>query len=326
MRKFTKWTIVLISIFIFLSTSSAFAYNNARWRAWLNDLRTDAIAEGIDLYLFDQIFHDMTPSPKHLHFDRTQPEHRLTYYEYRNTRANQNRIRTGRKMYQRHKFLLNEIGSRYGVNPCIIVSLWGLETAYGNYMGDFNVIRSLATLAYDSRRSAFFRKELLLALHMVNDGHVDLKNFIGEWAGASGQSQFLPSSWYKYAVDYDGDGRKDIWQTYPDIFASIANYLYQNGWEHGQPVLVEVILPDNFDDQLMGYEHKKTVAEWERMGVKIKDGQLQPRIDALASIIHPYGGPTWMVFNNFLVLLTWNYSRYYAGTVNYLAMNVCQVN
>ena len=298
--------------------------NLSAWQAWVQIFREEAITSGIRPGLFDYIFKDMQPSAKHIRLDRSQPETRLTYYKYRNTRGDLYRIKLGQKEYRRYVTLLNAVGAQYRVSPCFIVSLWGLESSYGRFMGNFDVIRSLSTLAYDGRRSDFFRKELLLALHMVNDGHIALKDFKGEWAGASGQSQFLPSSWHRYAVDYNLDGRKDIWKTHADIFASIANYLLQNGWQQGEPVFIEVILPQGFDTALLGYDHEKTVQEWRSLGIRIKSGQ--PIVDdrLIASMITPYGGPTMMVFNNFRVLLKWNYSSFYAGTVDYVAKNICR--
>lgn len=323
--KFLKKLIGITFATLLIISSLAYARTNQpNWHKWLKELRQEAIADGMNPNLFDKIFHNMKPNKRLLRLDRTQPETRLTYYKYRNTRGDAYRIKLGHREYKRHKKLLKQIGRQYGVDPCIIVAIWGLESSYGRYMGNFNVIRSLTTLAYDSRRSVFFRKELLLALRMVNEGHVDVENFKGEWAGASGQSQFLPSSWYKYAVDYDLDGRKDIWQTHGDIFASIANYLRSNNWQTNQPRKIEVILPSNFNSNLIGLTHTKTIQEWHHLGIQIKIGQQWPNKNLNASIIYPYGGPYFMVFNNFKTLLSWNYSTYYAGTVDYVARKICQ--
>jgi membrane-bound lytic murein transglycosylase B len=313
-----KGIIVIFGFLFMLWQLSAFAAQD--WQSWVKDLRQDAIAKGIDGNFFDQIFADLTPSQKIVSFDRTQPEKRITYYQYRNSRGDHSRINDGRREFRKNKTLLLQIGNEYGVDPCIITALWGLETSYGNFTGNFDVIRSLSTLAYDGRRSAFFRNELLLALKMLNDGQVTREKFKGEWAGASGQTQFLPSSWFKYAVDYDSDGIKDIWGTYGDIFASIANYLSINGWQANQPVLIEVTSPANFNSSLIGLNKTRTVADWQDMGIILH----QPANKNLsASIIHPEGGPYLMVFNNFKVIMKWNYSTYYAGTVDYLAKNIC---
>ncbi len=308
---------------LLLITQPILARSNVSWRVWVAQLRHEAIAQGINPQLFDYIFSEMQPSQKHIHYDRSQPETRLTYYKYRNTRGNQYRIILGRKEYSKHKQLIDTIGAQYGVDPCFIVTIWGMESSFGRFVGNFDVIRSLATLAYDSRRSEFFRKELLLALRMVNDGHITLEDFKGEWAGASGQAQFLPSSWYKYAVDYNLDGRKDIWRTYSDIFASIANYLRENGWQYKQPVLAKVTLPAHFGRYLLGLDNIRTIREWQYLGVRIKPGQPIPDENLPASIIQLYGGPPMMIFNNFRVLLSWNYSLFYAGTVNYVANKIC---
>lgn len=320
-----KSLFTLLLFFLFSLFNFAFAAQQSEsWPNFIKSVRNEAMAQGIRPETFDQAFRNIhAPNRKVLSLDRSQPEHRLTYLKYRTTRADKYRIIIGRKMYERHKALLTEIGDKFGVSPCFITSLWGLETSYGNFMGNFPVIQSLATLAYNNnRRADFFRKQLLLALHILNDGHVSLQDFKGEWAGASGQPQFLPSSWHAYAVDYDGDGRKDIWKTYPDIFASIANYLVKNGWQKGQPWMIPVSAP-NLDEKIMTREVTKTVSEWAAMGVKPLQGSF-PDGNLRASIVHPDGGPTMMVFNNFNVIMKWNRSIYYAGTVGYLAEQICK--
>ena len=245
--------------------------------------------------------------------------------EYRQTRADQARIRLGRQEYQKNQTLLNQISKSYGVDSCFVVALWGLETDYGHFMGNFSVPQSLATLAYDSNRKAFFRHELIEALHILQDGQVSLQNFKGEWAGASGHPQFLPTSWYKYAVDFKGDGRKDIWKTLPDALASIANYLAKNGWQAGQPWGVEVTLPADFDSALIGKTVVKPVSAWRSLGVRISSDSAAAISDQLpASIIQLNGGPALMVFNNFRALQTWNDSNYYVSTVGYLADQICR--
>ena len=204
------------------------------WATWVADVRKQALAEGVRPSVFDLAFADIhEPSRQVKGLARSQPEHRLTYQKYLSSRVDAYRISIGRSQYKKNKDVADQIGRTYHVDPCFIMSFWGMETSYGSYMGTFPVVKSLATLAYDSKRQDFFRKELFLALHILNDGHVSMQDFKGEWAGASGQPQFLPSSWVKYAVDYDGDGRKDIWLSKPDVFASIANYMKINGWRDG---------------------------------------------------------------------------------------------
>ncbi|NCX96884.1 MAG: lytic murein transglycosylase, partial [Chitinophagia bacterium] len=244
MNKYKKPFKVLM---LFLISTTSFAGQQS-WKEFVAQVRSEALSEGVSARTFDNAFADIhEPSRTVKGLQRSQPEHRLTYDRYLKSRVDNYRIIIGRKQYKNHQAIANEIGARYEVDPCFIMSFWGMETSYGSYMGNFPVIRSLATLAYDSNRKDFFHKELLLALHIVDEGHVSLKDFKGEWAGASGQPQFLPSSWVKYAVDYDKDGHKDIWKSKPDVFASIANYMKINGWHEGEPWAVYVKLPRNFD-------------------------------------------------------------------------------
>lgn len=312
-----------VTIFFTCLSFSSFG-DSAQWQAYIAGLRSEAIAQGIRPAVFDEAFANIhEPNRRVLHYDHAQPEKRLTYPQYQHSRVDAYRIRLGQQEYKKNAALLNDIAHTYGVNPCIIISLWGMESSYGRFTGKFPVIQALATLAYDNRRAATFRKELFYALQILNGNHVALKNFKGEWAGASGQPQFLPSSWHAYAVDYNGDGRKDIWETKADVFASIANYLSKNGWQPNTPFSVLVTLPSDFNTTLMSRKIKKPVSEWEKMGVRIEGNQsINPSLEA--SIIEPDGGPTWMTFNNFDVLMKWNRSIYYVGTVNYLGNQVCR--
>jgi membrane-bound lytic murein transglycosylase B len=315
---------VLFALASIILLDTAFGKPQQTWSQFVAGVRTEALAQGIRPEVFDRAFRNIhAPNRRVLHFDRTQPEKRLTFLKYRNTRASKARIIYGRRYMKKYAPLLNEISHKYGVSKCFITSLWGLETSYGRFMGNFPVIKSLATLAYNSRRAPFFRKQLFYALHILNGDHVALKDFKGEWAGASGQPQFLPSSWHNYAVDYNGDGRKDIWNTHSDVFASIANYLVKHGWKTGQPWAIKVTTPRGFDEDLMTREVTKTVGEWAAMGVK-PAGRPFPNRHLKASIIRPYGGPTFMIFNNFKVIMRWNRSTYYAGTVGYMAEQVCR--
>lgn len=314
-----------VNLFItLLFCFSPFTYAQKSWNQWVADVRTQALSEGISASLFDEAFADIhEPSRKVKSLARSQPEHRLTFSRYLNTRADNYRITMGRKNYARNKAILEEIGQKFAVDPCFIVAFWGMESSYGTYMGDFPVIKSLATLAYDSNRPDFFRKELLLALHIVNDGHVSLANFKGEWAGASGQPQFLPSSWVKYAVDYEGTGHKDIWSNKPDVFASIANYMKQNGWQAGQPWAIHVKLPAKFDPNLEGKSIVKPVSEWNAMGVRTEQGEPLPYQELQASIVQPNGGPVFLAYPNYKMILRYNNSIYYAGAIGYMADKIC---
>lgn len=321
MKKWTKF----LSLGIILLLPHTVTATSQNWSSWLAQVRQEALSQGISASVFDEAMAGLhEPSKKVKGLARSQPEHRLTYSKYLNSRVDSYRITIGRREYKKNQAVADAIGRQYGVDPCFIMSFWGMETSYGTYMGNFPVVKSLATLAYDSNRPDFFRKELFLALHILNDGHVSLQDFKGEWAGASGQPQFLPSSWVKYAVDYDGDGRKDIWKSKPDVFASIANYMKINGWHTGEPWAVYVKLPANFDKSLEGKTIVKPVSEWSAMGVKTEDGKSLPYPNLQASIVQPNGGPVFLAYPNYKMILRYNNSIYYAGAVGYLADKICQ--
>lgn len=321
--KVSQWQWAVFGIVLFCAPMSEAATQN--WKMWVAELKQEALNQGVSSRVFENAFADIhEPSRQVKGLARSQPEHRLTFNSYLHSRADNYKIVMGRKYYTQHKDLLEEIGSNYGVDPCFIVAFWGMESSYGSYMGNFPVIRSLATLAFDSSRREFFRHQLLLALKIVNEGHVSLDRFKGEWAGASGQPQFLPSSWVQFAVDYDGDGRKDIWQSKPDIFASIANYMKQNGWQSSQPWAIQVKLPANFDMKLEGKKTIKNVKEWEALGVRTESGNSLPYPDLQASVVQPHGGPVFLAYPNYKMILRYNNSIYYAGAVGYMADRICR--
>lgn len=316
-----KWGLAAIACVLLSQVACA----TQSWNEWVDAVRVEALEQGIPPDLFDRAFAGIhEPNRQIKSFARSQPEHRLTFMKYRNSRVDNYRIAIGRKEYKKNKEVLEDIGQKYGVNPCFIVSFWGMETSYGSYMGNFPVIKALATLAYDSKRKDFFRKELFIALHILKEGHVRLEDFKGEWAGASGQPQFLPSSWVRYGVDYDGDGRKDIWKSKPDAFASIANYMKQNGWQTGEPWAIQVKLPAHFDMKLEGKSTIKPVSEWNALGVRTENGQPLPYQNLQGSIVQPFGGPTFLAFPNYKMILRYNNSIYYAGAIGYLADKICQ--
>jgi membrane-bound lytic murein transglycosylase B len=207
------------------------------------------------------------------------------------------------------------------VQPRFIVALWGIETSYGSYTGDFSVIAALATLAYEGRRAAFFRQELLQALRIIDQGDITADRMIGSWAGAMGQSQFMPSSYVAHAVDYDGDGRRDIWGSLPDVFASIAKYLAAAGWNDRHTWGREVRLPGDLAGELAGLEVTKPLPEWQGLGIRRAGGEDLPMVALDASLVRTDDGqgPAYLVYRNFRVLMAWNRSTYFALTVGQLA-------
>jgi membrane-bound lytic murein transglycosylase B len=316
---------IWVGMILFCSANVAFAESQIGWNDWLQSLRGEAITKGIRPEVVDEVFAQLKkPSPAVLKLDKTQPERRISFLQYRSSRADDYRIQMGRNLYKKYSATLNRISEQYGLSPCFILSFWGLETSYGNYMGQFPVIQSLATLAYDGRRGEFFRKQLFYALEMINDGHVTYEDLKGEWAGASGHPQFLPSSWHHYSVDQNKDGKRDIWKTKEDAFASIANYLIKHGWKPGEPWAIVVNLPDNFDPSLIEEKTRLTVQEWRDRGVTLFSRVSWPNKDLMARVIFPDGGPAMLAFHNFDVIMKWNHSTYYAGTVGYMAEKICE--
>lgn len=288
---------------------------------WREGVRSEALGLGISAAIFDAAFADVEPIPRVIELDRSQPEVTLTFDQYVERVVPESRVAKGRKLLAKHRDLLEPIGRKYGVPPRFIVALWGIETNFGQYLGGFPVIASLATLAYDGRRSAYFRQELLHALRILEDGHITPEAMMGSWAGAMGQSQFMPSSFVNYAVDHDGDGRRDIWGTQGDIFASAANYLAQAGWRAGETWGRRVTLPAGFDHALTGLEVKKALAEWQALGLRRADGSDLPQADISGSVVLPggEGGPAYLVYNNYRTIMRWNRSFYFATSVGLLA-------
>ena len=292
------------------------------FQTWLRDLRGEAQAKGISAAILDEALSQIKPIPRVIELDRRQPEFTLTFTQYRDRVVPRARIRTGRAKFLANRALLEEIGKKIGVQPRFIVALWGIETDFGRVTGGFKVIPALATLAYDGRRSTYFRKELLNALRILNEGHIAPKDMVGSWAGAMGQCQFMPSSFLAHAIDYDGDGRRDIWTTRQDIFASAANYLAKAGWRSDQTWGREVTLPADFDRAMAGLKVRKPIGAWQALGVRRADGGDLPSRQLAASIVLPEKGkmsPAYMVYNNYRTTLLWNRSTYFALAVGLLA-------
>lgn len=293
---------------------------------WLAGLKEEAREMGISEPVLEAAFAEVAPIPRIIELDRSQPEFTLTFEEYLERVLPPRRVRMGRKQLAAHGPLLEAIGREYGVQPRFIVALWGIETDFGRITGGYPVIAALATLAHDGRRSAFFRGELLKALRILDQGHIDVAAMEGSWAGAMGQVQFMPSSFLDFAEDYDGDGRKDIWTTTADAFASAANYLARSGWNPEQTWGREVRLPADFDPALVGRDMGKDLQEWQALGVRRADGGDLPAVNIRASVVQPGGadGPAYVVYNNYHVLLKWNRSDYFATTVGTLADRIAE--
>lgn len=269
----------------------------------------------------DSAFADVRFIEHAVKLDKNQPEFKLTLDTYLPKAVPEWKVKMARRQYQENYSLLKRIGREYGVEPQFIVALWGIETGFGKYTGNYSLISSLSTLAYDGRREAFFKKELFAALRIIDEGHATPQTLKGSWAGAMGQVQFMPSSFLNFAVDYDGDGRKDLWHTRADVFASAANYLQQHGWHHNGGWSSRVRVPSAFDESLIGVEVKKPVADWYRLGVRSLDGSALPSRAGEASVVMPDDkhGRAYLAYNNYMVLRSWNRSNYFVISVGYLA-------
>jgi membrane-bound lytic murein transglycosylase B len=289
---------------------------------WLEGLRAEALGKGISPATFDAAFAGVAPIPRVIELDRSQPETTLTFQQYMERVVPNSRVEKGRARLRENAAELEAAHKAFGVQPRFIVALWGIETNFGQHTGGFSVIASLATLAHDGRRSAYFRGELLYALKILEEGHIAPEAMMGSWAGAMGQSQFMPSSFVRYAVDFDGDGKRDIWTTKADVFASAANYLAKSGWNGNQTWGRKVRLPKGFDTGLADLKIAKTLAEWQRLGVRRADGRDLPQVAGMTgSIVFPggEGGPAFLVYDNFKTTLKWNRSTYFAMAVGHLA-------
>jgi membrane-bound lytic murein transglycosylase B len=288
---------------------------------WMRGLRADATAAGIRQGTLDAALAGVAPIPRVVELDRKQPETTLTFQEYIDRVVPQQRVDRARERLAQARPLIERISQQYGVQPRYLVALWGIESDFGRQMGNFSVVAALATLAYEGRRATFFRAELLDALRILDQGHTTPAAMKGSWAGAMGQSQFMPSSFLRFAVDYDGDGRRDIWTTEADVLASIANYLARSGWRGSETWGREVRLPAGLAAGLIGLDVRKDLAEWQALGVRRSDGEALPRADVKASLLQPGGaeGPTYLVYENFRTILKWNRSNYFATAVGLLS-------
>ena len=316
-----------LAVILFLLVSPAsLADDKQSFQQWLEELRAEASREGISENIINAALTNIKPIPRVIELDRKQPEFTLTFAKYLEIVVPQSRQQRARARYQTHKTLLKEIGDKYGVQPRFIVALWGIETDFGRVLGGFDVIPALVTLAYDGRRSAYFRGELLNALTILNQGHISVADMKGSWAGAMGQSQFMPSSFLNFAEDYDADGRRDIWTTQSDVFASAANYLKQSGWRDDITWGREVKLPKSEENafnpmDLHDAKTRKSLPQWAALGVKDVSGDALPTRNISARLVLPDGidGRAYLAYGNYEAILKWNRSNYFAIAVGVLS-------
>ena len=295
--------------------------NEQSFADWLAELRAEARELGISEATLREL-DNLQPLERVMELDSSQPEFVQTFTRYLGLRVTPNQVARGQSLLQQHSVLLEQVRQRYGVQPHYLVAFWAVESNYGRSTGGFSVLEALATLAFDPRRADFFRRQLLTALQIIDDGHIQAERMSGSWAGAMGQLQFMPNIFYQYGIDGDRDGRIDIWNSLPDIFHSAANFLSQSGWRGDERWGREVLLTEDFDFSLTGPSTRKPLQEWRDLGVTQLNGAPIPVAAGMeASVILPAGaqGPAFLGYANFRTTMTYNPSTFYALTVGHLA-------
>jgi len=292
------------------------------FRDFLTTIRVEARRAGIAPATLDQAFAGVSPNQKVLDRDRHQPEFTMTWARYRSLVVTDKRIIDGRRAIASNRALFQRVEARFGVGGGVIAGIWGLESNFGTGTGDFPVVEALATLGWDGRRASFFRGELLAALKILDHGDIDAAAMTGSYAGAMGQPQFMPSSYLRYAVDFEGHGRRDIWTSKPDVLGSIANYLARSGWRDGQTWGQGVTLPPGLE--AAGRDTNRSLAEWARAGVRPSSGHWVASPDTSAALVAPEetAGDTYAVFGNFAAIRRYNPSDFYALAVGLIGDQV----
>ena len=290
---------------------------------YIADFKIEALEKGFDKAFLDDSFADIQFYQRAVSSDKNQPEFKQTLDTYLPKRLPDWKVKKAIELYHEHADILAKVSQKYGVQPRFIVALWGVESNFGKLTGGYPVLSALATLAYEGRREALFRKQLYAALTILKEGHIQKADFKGSWAGAMGQSQFMPTSFLNYAQDFDGDGKKDIWNNTQDVFASIANFLATEGWDDSSTWGRQVKLPESFDYKLTGLKRTKmkSLSDWQTLGVRRMDGRDLPDRELMASLIMPDDekGRIYLVYENFHTLMGWNRSTYFGASVGHLA-------
>ena len=315
--------LIILSV-LFLSGQPAISQEiefGDKFEEWLDETLEEARGFGISEKTTDSAKSVIKPIKRVIKSDRSQPEFKKTLEKYVRDAVNPIRVAEGKRQYKENRRLLKSISKQYGVQPHFIVALWGVETNYGKNTGGHNLLSALATLSYEGRRAKYFKKEFMNALRIIDGGHISAEDMIGSWAGAMGQCQFMPSSFINFAVDHDNDGKKDIWGTKADIFASIANYLSRSGWKDKKTWGREVYVPSNIlkNNHFIGLKKRKTLTSWNKLGVRKADKKRLPSVDVRASLIKGDENKAYLVYENFRTILKWNRSTAFAVSVGTLA-------
>lgn len=284
-------------------------------------LQDEARNVGVSEQTIEQVVPSLQKQERVVELDRSQPEFVQTFGQYLSARVTQARIERGRELFQQHRTFLDDLADQYGIPGQYLVAFWGLETNFGSYLGTMPTLDSLATLACDPRRSGFFTGEFVTALRLMEREKLSPQIMKGSWAGAVGHTQFMPSSYLRYAVDGDGDGLVNLWASERDALASGANFLANLGWRPGERWGREIILPDGFDYFSAGLKNAKALQQWSDLGVRTASGAQLPQADFEGAVLVPAGsqGPAFLVYDNFEVIMRWNRSESYALSVGLLA-------
>ena len=322
LKKYNRGVVGIVTTVLLSFLAPVFAQNtDVEFETCLAALGERARSEGVDSAIVTSVLKDTRRLERVIKLDRSQPEFTSTFADYYNRRVTTQRVEQGRALYDKHRDLLKRLQLEYGVPAHYLLAFWGLETNYGSYFGKIPTTDALATLSCDPRRASFFSDEFISALKIIATGDVELKRMRGSWAGAIGHVQFLPSVFLKYAVDGDGDSRRDLWGSIPDALASAANFLRGIGWKRELRWGREISLPQNFDYSLSGRDQKRSLTEWVGLGVTDAYGSALPLLAINAAVLVPAGhrGPVFLVYDNFEVIMRWNRSEYYAIAVGRLA-------
>lgn len=319
---------LLFATIVLCSCSTSQDSHRPSFKAWLGNFKQEAIASGISPDVVNSAFAGITkPSKEVLAHDHTQPESTKTFTQYSSVLLKQSAVDAAEDQWESHTEILKNVEQAYDVPTPIMLALWQTESRFGEHQGNFSIIESLATLAYDGRRSAFFRKELLNALKIIQEEHIDPAMLTGSWAGAMGQVQFMPSTYLSLAVDFDGDGKKDIWNSDADAVASMGNYLHTRGWDNTIGWGMHVKLPQGADvASWIDYKQQYTFLQWQKLGLRrLSPVRRSPgtRIkgDTLLRLVMPDADwdNAYLVTANYDVLMDWNRSIYFATGIGLLA-------
>ncbi len=317
----TATVLALFAGVLTLNSASAACRNTGSFPQWLEQARREALAQGISPVTLAAATPYMTFDQATISKDRGQGVFTQTFLQFSDRMVASYRLQRGAALIQTHAAIFSRIEKQYGVPAPVIVAFWGLETDFGANIGNLPTLRSVTTLAFDCRRPELFRKELFNALRIIQRGDLAPSQMIGPWAGELGQFQFLPSHYYDYAVDFDGDGRRDLLHSVPDALASAANLLANHGWQRGQPWLREVRVPASMPWEQADLAIQQPHSQWARWGVTLSDGRPLPPDSVPASLILPMGrnGPAFLAYPNFKAYLEWNQSLVYSTTAAYFA-------